>query len=223
MDSIRIPFVLALAVGCGGAPPPAPEPEREPPPPETMSTESAEAQPILDELNRYCSTHDDCGISEDPVAHPGRAQTEETQAAITSRRERLRALGVEIVWHGSRFDSQVMDDVRLITSGNFAVDHVGPETYEAVRTRALARPDLYVGVFVENVVGREPDAGLLSRLHPMVLLDLVRANAPEASARAVERLLPLYRAAREASNPPPAEDEYREIRLRDRITELERL
>lgn len=228
MASKLLPALL-LAAACGSRQPTPATPSPATPaaaPGDALPTEPAEAQPILDDLNRWCAGQgDECDVAERRDAYPGRVASGETNGWISAHREQLAALGVTVVWDVGRrrFVSQVEHDLGLMIGGQFAPDHLGPERYQEILDRGGTRPELYLGVLVERVVGAAPDAGWLSSMHVPYLVELLGERAPETARIAARRLLPLHEAALRASTPAPADDEHRAARLRERVEHLRRL
>lgn len=185
---------------------------------------STEGLAVLARMNEWCTAQaDECDVAERPDAHPGRAASGETNGWIHSHREQAAEHGITAVWDvgGRRFVPQVEHDLGLIIGGHFSPDHLGPDVHAAIIERARARAPLYLGVLMERVLVDDP--GWLSSMHVQNVPRLV-AEVARAEARAVsERLLVTYRQAAAASDPPPADDEYRLTRLQDRIRTLEAL
>ncbi len=112
--------------------------------------------------------------------------------------------------------AEVESDVRTIIGGMFSPDHLGPDVYSEILSRAHADSATYVVALIE-VVGDSPDAMWLSSIYAAHLLELLREYTPVAHA--AERLLALHR----ASTRPQSADESWNARMNTRIRRLERL
>jgi hypothetical protein len=209
---MRHALVLLLACHAPTAVPPA-NASRTPP---TLPTEPAEAAPILANMNAWCAeVGGDCDVAENPAAHPHQVAAGETNGWIASHREQLRAYGVDVVWDGRAFESVVDHDLQLIIGGSFGIDHLGPEVYGAVATRAKARAALYLGELVAHV--SRDDARWLSATFVPSAVALVHDVDPASARVAAQQLLPRFVAALHASGDGQAD------RLRARVAELEEL
>jgi hypothetical protein len=110
-------------------------------------------------------------------------------------------------------------DVRTIIGGHFAVDHIGPTEYNAIKQRALARPTVYLGI-IERIASTAVPQSLSSLYIPHAIEWIGVNHKAEVKALAA-KLLPIYRKARATKDPKA--DSYRDQRLDQRITELDRL
>ncbi len=75
--------------------------------------------------------------------------------------------------------SQVDSDLNTIVSGFFAVDHLGPDAYEAVRQRVRNNPDAYLDAFEAKFLGSKFDAMAHSDLQLAAFLRLLVDERPE--------------------------------------------
>ncbi len=175
-------------------------------------------------MSEWCANQDDeCDVAERPDAYPNRASSGETNGWIHSHREQAAEHGIIAVWSVSRrrYVSQVEHDLWLIVGGHFSPDHLGPDVVDAILERAKARPSLYLGVLMDRVLLDDP--GWLSSAHVPNVPRLLKDEAPDDARAAARALLGVHREAAAASDPAPADDEYRLVRLQERIALLERL
>jgi hypothetical protein len=106
-------------------------------------------------------------------------------------------------------------DVRVLISGHFAVDHIGPTEHAAILKRMAARPRGYLAALERIALAATIDG--LSSLHiPAAIGRLAPHARPEATALA-KKLLPVYKRALAA---PPGGDPYRSVRLRQHLAHL---
>jgi len=54
---------------------------------------------------------------------------------------------------GQDSSDQVIQDIQIIVGGNFSPDHLGPEQYQLIIDRVLARPDIYLDEFTRMYLG----------------------------------------------------------------------
>jgi hypothetical protein len=87
----------------------------------------------------------------------------------------------------------VQDDVRLIVSGNFSQDALGPDRYREILARLAAAPLEYLAAFRALVQGM--DAGRLSSLHLPWFLTVLARTEPVAARGAATELLRAYEKA----------------------------
>lgn len=214
---MQTPWYLMVAlVGCSGAhengePPSAPVAE------DGLPTEPEEAQAILDDMNAWCAAQgDECQVAMSPEVDRARVASGETNGWIAAHREQLRAHGVEVVWDRRRFVSQIEADLIAMIGGMFAVDHIGPEAYDAILSRARARAPLYLGTLAHRIVPRL-DAEQLSSMYAPHPIELLSETAPEEALTAARAILAAHRAALEARE----RDDNQRDRLRQRIATLE--
>jgi hypothetical protein len=116
------------------------------------------------------------------------------------------------------------EDVSVAVSGNFLVDHLGPEGLQAATDRLRAHADEALDALEAILAGprrRRPEskrhqAERLSAYFPATLLRLLADRAPEHARALAIRWLAVYRQARRHT-----EDEIALARLDERIAELE--
>jgi hypothetical protein len=116
--------------------------------------------------------------------------------------------------------SRIASDVSLIVGGNFAVDHIGPEAYDAVVKRFESAPSAYVAESVAQAKGFS--RARLSGSYVEALLTRAKPLAPGAVRSAATELLPIYRSAESASVKAPS-DPSEPSRLQERVRDLESL
>jgi hypothetical protein len=140
---------------------------------------------------------------------------------------------------GSAPAGGVQEDLRLIVSGNFSEDALGPDVYRAIVARVEAAPRAYLQAFralVARVRGEGMDPGRLSSLHLPWFLTLLARTDPDAAREGARELLGVYEHATRAAGlpgpgmrgvekrgPPATEDEKLADRLHSRAAELQRL
>jgi len=133
----------------------------------------------------------------------------------------------------------VQEDLRLIVSGNFSEDALGPDVYRAIVARVEAAPRAYLQAFlalVGRARGEGMDPGRLSSLHLPWFLTLLARSDPEAAREGARELLGVYEGAARAAGlpgpgaravekrgPPESEDDKVADRLQSRSAELRRL
>ncbi|MEO8335394.1 MAG: hypothetical protein ABI664_10495 [bacterium] len=84
--------------------------------------------------------------------------------------------------------------MRLIVSGNFSQDALGPDKYRAILARLAAAPLVYLEAF-RTIVSQSVDAGRLSSLHLPWFLTVLAKTEPVAAREAARELLPAYEKA----------------------------
>lgn len=87
--------------------------------------------------------------------------------------------------------SQIADDVRMIVSGNFTKDALGP-LYDQVRLRARAKPADYLRVFESLFLARPLNARAQSSLHLPFLLEMLGDLDPAKVRQIASSLLAQY-------------------------------
>lgn len=89
---------------------------------------------------------------------------------------------------------QIDQDVRLMVSGKFVVDHIGPDAVNEVSTHARANADTYLDVFESLFLGPNFDALTHSNLRLPAFLTFMAEVKPERVRALAEKLLRQYTA-----------------------------
>jgi hypothetical protein len=112
----------------------------------------------------------------------------------------------------------VEPDVRTMVGGMFAIDHIGPDAFNAISSRFEANPTTYLDEAVR--LAKASTREQLSSSYITYLVDRVSKQEPKAARVAAEDLLPLYRNAQRLALASP-HDPFEPTRFRERIAELE--